>query len=136
MLLDKMYRVTDDIAVRSLGNATFIGESFEEGTRIRKEYRICSCTCYNFRRYRMLCKHFFAIFQSVKATFYDLTGLFLNHPYMVLGRKILTGDFSSSLTEIRKEIGDNEIFRYDSENDPLDVSCESDQDTFRELSLK
>ena len=144
MLLDKMYRVTDDIAVRSLGNATFIVESFEEGTRIRKEYRtylgntdqFCSCTCYNFRRYRMLCKHFFAIFQSGKATFYDLTGLFLNHPYMVLDRKILTGDFCSSLTEIRKETGDNEIFRYDSENDSLDVSCESDQDTFRELPLK
>ena len=57
MLLDKMYRVTDDIAVRSLGNATFIVESFEEGTKIRKEYRtylgnadqFCSCTCYNLQ---------------------------------------------------------------------------------------
>ena len=55
---------------------------------------------------------------------------------MVLDRKILTGDFGSSLTEIRKETGDNEIFKYDSENDSLDVSCESDQDTFRELPLK
>ena len=144
MLLDEMYRVTDDIAVRSLGNATYIVESFEEGTRIRKEYRtyfgntdqFCSCTCYNFRHYRMLCKHFSAKFQFGKATFYDLTRFFLNHRYMVLDRKIVTGDFGSSLTEIREETGDNEIFRYDSENDSLDVSCESDQDTFRELPLK
>ena len=58
MLLDKMYRVTDDIAVRSLRNETFIVESFEEGARFRKEYRtylgnsdqFYSCTCYNFRR--------------------------------------------------------------------------------------
>ena len=57
MLLDEMYRVTDDIVVRSLGNVTYIVESFEEGTRIQKEYRtyfgnndqFCSCTCYNFR---------------------------------------------------------------------------------------
>ena len=96
MLLDKMYRVTDDIVVRSLGNETFIVESFEEGTRIRKEYRtylgnsdqFCSCTCYNFRRYRMLCKHFFAIFHSGKATFYNLTGLFLDHSYMILDRRL------------------------------------------------
>ena len=39
MLLDKMYRITDNIAVRSLGNETFIVGSFEEGVRIRKEYR-------------------------------------------------------------------------------------------------
>ena len=144
VLLDKMYRVTDDIVVRSLGNQTFIVESFEEGTRIRKEYRtylgnsdqFCSCTCYNFRRYRMLCKHFFAIFQSGKATFYDLTGLFLDHPYMILDRNILTGDFGISLNKIREEKDDNEIFRCNSESDSLDVSCESDQDTFRELPLK
>ena len=37
MLLDKMYKVTDDIAVRSLGNTAFIVESFEEGTRIWKQ---------------------------------------------------------------------------------------------------
>ena len=55
---------------------------------------------------------------------------------MVLDRKIVTGDFGSSLTEIREETGDNKIFRYDSENDSLDVSCKSDQDTFRELPLK
>ena len=84
----------------------------------------------------MLCKHFFTIFQAGKATFYDLTGLFLDHSYIILDTKILTGDFGSSLTEVRKEKDDNEIFRCDSESDSLDVSCESDQDTFRELPLK
>ena len=76
------------------------------------------------------------IFQSGKATFYDLSGLFRNHCYMFLDRKILTGDFDSSLTKIRKETDGNEIFKCYSENDSLDVSCESDQDTFRELPLK
>ena len=134
-----MRRVTDDIAIKSLGNETFIAESFEEGTRIRKEYnaylgnsdQFCSCTCYNFRRYRMPCKHFFTIFQSGKATFCDLKGPFLNHCYMILDK-----NFCSSLFDKRKETDDNEIFRCDWENDWLDVSCELDQDTFRKLPLK
>ena len=45
---------------------------------------------------------------------------------MVLDSKILTGDFDSSLTEIRKQTDGHEIFRCDSENDSLDVSCKSD----------
>ena len=55
---------------------------------------------------------------------------------MILDKKIHTVDFDSSLTKIRKETDDNKIFRCDSENDSLDILCELDQDTFRELSLK
>ena len=39
----------------------------------------------------MLCKHFFAVFQSGLATFDDLTELFKDHPYMVLDTQLLLG---------------------------------------------
>ena len=55
---------------------------------------------------------------------------------MILDKKIHTVDFDSSLIKIRKETDDNKIFRCDSENDSLDILCELDQDTFRELPLK
>ena len=48
------------------------------------ESKFCSCSCHDFRRYRMLCKHFFTIFNSNSAKFDDLSPLFLNHPYMIL----------------------------------------------------
>ena len=99
ILLDKMQRVTDDISVTKIDNFTFSLTSFEEGTRVRKNYRtflgtknkFCTCNCYNFKRYRMLCKHFFAVFQSGLATFDDLTELFKDHPYMVLDTQLLLG---------------------------------------------
>ena len=40
----------------------------------------CSCSCRDFRRTRLLCKHFFAIIESERKQFSDLTKLFLNHP--------------------------------------------------------
>ena len=66
----------------------------------------------------------------------ERTGFFLNHPYLVLNRKIVAGDIDSSLTELRKRTDGNEIFKCNLENDSLDVSCESDHDTFRELRIK
>ena len=43
-----------------------------------------ACSCHNFCRYRMLCKHFFKNFNSNLAKFNDLSPLFLNHRYMIL----------------------------------------------------
>ena len=95
-----MYRVTDDISVTKLDNATFTTTSVEEGTRLCRDYttflgtnkRFCSCTCNNFKRYQMLCKHFFAIFKSGKAKLDDLKELFLNRPYVILDNQLLTKD--------------------------------------------
>ena len=38
-----------------------------------------------------------------------ILGFFLKHPYIVLDRKIVLGDFDSSLTKIRKMTNDNKI---------------------------
>ena len=45
------------------------------------EETICSCECMNFKRYRLPCKHFFAVFKSKWGSFHDVSPLFLNHPY-------------------------------------------------------
>ena len=41
----------------------------------------CSCSCRDFRRTRLLCKHFFAIIESGRKQFSDLKILFLNHTF-------------------------------------------------------
>ena len=48
----------------------------------------CSCSCRDFRRTRLLCKHFFAIIESERKQFSDLTKLFLNHPLTNLDRNL------------------------------------------------
>ena len=48
----------------------------------------CSCSCRDFRRTRLLCKHFFAIIESERKQFSDLTKLFLNHPLTNLDRDL------------------------------------------------
>ena len=48
------------------------------------ENRFCSCTCNDYRRNRMLCKHFFTVIDSSKSNFYNISKLFLEHPYLNL----------------------------------------------------
>ena len=38
----------------------------------------------NYHRHRLLCKHFFAIFDSELSKFEDITELFLNHLLLIL----------------------------------------------------
>ena len=45
-----------------------------------------SCSCQDFRRTRLLCKHFFAIIKSGRKQFSDLTKLFPNHRFTNLDR--------------------------------------------------
>ena len=95
-----MCRVTDDISVTKPENATFTVTSAKEGTGICRNYttflgtnkKFCSCTCNNFKRYRMLRKQFFAIFKYEKTKFDAVTKLFLNNPYMILDNQHLTKD--------------------------------------------
>ena len=87
-----MYRAVPKAEINRLDQHTFKVNHNEECTGIRKEYEMflgneskyCSYSCHDFRRYRMLCKHFFTIFNSNLAKFDDLSPLFLNHPYMIL----------------------------------------------------
>ena len=46
--------------------------------------RFCSCTCDDYRRNRMLCKHFFTVIDSSKSNFHKISKLFLKHPYINL----------------------------------------------------
>ena len=48
----------------------------------------CRCSCRDFRRTRLLCKHFFAIIESGSKQFSDLTILFLNHSFTNLDRDL------------------------------------------------
>ena len=45
-----------------------------------------SCSCRDFRRTKLLCKHFFAIIESGRKQFSELTKQFLNHPFTNLDR--------------------------------------------------
>ena len=98
ILLEKLYRATPDMKVTNVGhNVSHHVESSEEGTAkltcynifLGNETKFCSCcNCHDFRRYRMLCKHFFAVFNSGEAMFSDLSSLFLKHPFMVLDNNL------------------------------------------------
>ena len=39
----------------------------------------CSCICQDFRRTRLLCKHFFTVIESNKKQFHDISQLFRDH---------------------------------------------------------
>ena len=61
-----MYRAVPKAEINRLDQHTFKVNHNEECTGIRKEYEVflgneskfCSCSCHDFRRYPMLCKHF------------------------------------------------------------------------------
>ena len=120
ILLDKMQRVTDDISVTKIDNFTFSMSHFKGRTRVRKNYiiflrtknKFCTCNCCNFKRYRMLCKDFFAVSQSGLAKFGDLTELFNDHPYMVLDTQLLLGKHNI-LSEKRNTLTD-----FNNDNNP------------------
>ena len=86
-----MYRAVPKAEINRLDQHAFKVNHNEECTGIRKEYEVflgnetkfCSCSCHDFRDYRMVCKHFFTIFDSSLAKLDDLSPLFLNHPDMI-----------------------------------------------------
>ena len=48
----------------------------------------CTFSCRDFRRTRLLCKHFFTIIESGRKQFSDLIIPFLNHPFTNLDRDL------------------------------------------------
>ena len=89
--MEKVYRVVLKPEINRLDQHTFKVNHNEECTGIRKEYEVFlrneskffSCIRHDFRRYRMLCKHFFTTFNSNLATFDNL-----NHPYMIFSHSM------------------------------------------------
>lgn len=100
-LLSKLQKVT--IAMEQSvkeHDGSFEVESEEAGERDDKqkyvvsfgnENQTCSCTCRDFRRTRLLCKHFFAVIQSGKRSFEDLSPLFKDHPFTNLDSNLFDG---------------------------------------------
>ena len=93
-LLDRMGKVeSDEInSVEIVGENVFNVTSSDLSSTHRLKYRVdfgdkdrfCSCTCNDYRRNRMLCKHFFTVIDSLKSNFYNISKLFLEHPYINL----------------------------------------------------
>ena len=90
-LLDKLQKVTTEMMESaSETNGEFIVESDQPGIRDDKQKYVvafgdknntCRCSCRDFRRTRLLCKHIFAVIQSGKRGFQDLSVLFLHYPF-------------------------------------------------------
>ena len=76
-----MYRVVAKTDINRLDQHAFKVNHNEECTGIRKEYKVFigdeskffSCCCHDFLCYRMLCKHFFKMFNSNLAKFDNLS---------------------------------------------------------------
>ena len=90
-LLDRKSKVTTEMiesVTKHEGNFTVTSDEINEGNETKmyqvafgNEKEICWCTCRDFKRTRLLCKHFFAVISSNEKCFEDLSPLFLLHPF-------------------------------------------------------
>ena len=92
-LLNKMQKVTTPMmdSIRNISSNQFFVKSSTVGTSEEKDFvvdfgnedKFCSCTCPDFRRNRMICKHFFAVIERGLRAYEDITPLFRNHPSLL-----------------------------------------------------
>ena len=91
-LLERSQRVSARMieSVKKTANGVFCVLSDDPGiSNEEKEYTVvfgdqetfCSCTCRDFRRTRLLCKHVFAVIESNKKQFHDISQLFRDHNF-------------------------------------------------------
>ena len=96
-LLGKMDKVTSDMidSVKSWTDNAFTVKSSDFTSNksfivdFGSDETFCSCSCPDYRRNRMLCKHFFAVIKSGMRTYEDITPLFRNSPFVCLDEDIL-----------------------------------------------
>jgi hypothetical protein len=78
----------------------FVVESFNDAANTRNMYtvkfgntnQICSCECVSFRIDRLLCKHFFAVFQSEYPFHFEhISPLYIKHPYTTIDDDVIGG---------------------------------------------
>ena len=69
----------------------------------------CSCTCKEFRKTRILCKHIIAVVLVGKKTFMDLSVLYLEHPLPNL-EKDLFQNFQENEGPKQLDIGNSGTF--------------------------
>ena len=97
-LLQKMDKVTTEMidSVKVWTDNTFTVHSSDISSDksfivdFGNEDTFCSCTCPDYRRNRMICKHFFAVIKSGIRTYEDLTPLFRNSPFICLDEDLLS----------------------------------------------
>ena len=61
---------------------------------------LCSCSCQDFRRTRLLCKLFFAITKSGSKQFNDLTKFSLNHVFTNLDRGLFKDNEIDNIADL------------------------------------
>ena len=93
-LLDRMGKVESDgiSSVEIVGDNVFNVTSSDLCSTHRLKYRddigdedrFCSCLDNDYRRNRMLCKHFFTVIDNSKSNLYNMSKLLLKHPYKKL----------------------------------------------------
>lgn len=92
---DEMARSVQPICVTL--TKTFAVESINERTYERNyrtvefgdERNMCWCNCEDFRRHRLICKHFFAVIRSGKAVFDDISPIFREDIYTNIDEFVL-----------------------------------------------
>ena len=108
-MVESVYPVTPLVSL------VFMVESINDQDNTRNMYtvrfgdekHICSCECQSFRRDRLLCKHFFAVFKSkLPYSFHDLSPLYLNHPYTSIDVDVVGGAniFENTIVEVESEL--------------------------------
>ena len=83
-------------SVRRVNETNFTVKSADPSSIVKKVYmvdfgdasRYCCCTCPDFRRNRMLCKHFFAVIDSGLMSFHNITPLFRQHVWTNLDAEL------------------------------------------------
>ena len=87
------------------------------------ENEFCNCTCPDYMRHRLLCKHFFAVIRKGYREFSDISPLFKYHPYTTLDESIF--ESNNAQTNLPspsnvEESGSRASFEAPSENETVD----------------
>nr|XP_047122448.1 uncharacterized protein LOC124805945 [Hydra vulgaris] len=138
ILLNNKSKVTSSMvnSVKRIDPITFGVNSSEVKTNNIKDYIVCignvdkncSCSCSDYRRHRIICKQFFAVFKSGLSTFGNLTTKFLNHSWSVLDPEIFVNSSKKEAqcntkpTENKNELQiDDELNSISNDNNIFDL---------------
>ena len=87
--IDSLREITDGCFETSSDDPGINDTKLKYNVSFGDNETFCSYSCWDFRKTRLLCKHFFPIIESGRKQFSDLTNLFWNHPLTNLGRDLL-----------------------------------------------
>ena len=139
-LLDKIQKVTSEMvsSIQQNDDGTFLVESDEPNVQDNKRKYIvyfgndlepCSCSCRDFRRTRLLYKHFFAIIESQKKSFYDISSGFLNHPFTNLDCDLFQNQIENLRKDDNSHSNGDDFYNNDDRPDPDDNIDHTENET-------